>query len=143
MASTLQGVTAPESLFHSDLCQIRAGIPAEEALQEASTFLASARNIAWAIQSENHSDLPYAAVCMIDLAKGLIDATLSGSMETNQGQEEASDRRQLDVDVLERLVRFADEGVLLINPDADELATDELRLFLEWAQRKTTKGGAI
>lgn len=140
MASTLQGVTAPKSLFHSDLCHIRAGIPAEEALQEASTFLASARNIAWAIQSENHSDLPYAAVCMIDLAKGLIDATLSGSIEKNQGQEEASDRGQLDV--LERLVRFADEGVLLINPDADELGADEARLFLEWAQRKTAKGGA-
>ena len=61
-------------------------------------------------------------------------------MEKNHGQAEAADRRQLDL--LERLVRFADEGVLLINPDADELAADEARQFLAWAQRKTRKGGA-
>ena len=61
-------------------------------------------------------------------------------MEKNHGQAEAADRRLLDL--LERLVRFADEGVLLINPDADELAGDEARQFLEWAQRKTRKGGA-
>ena len=140
MASTLQGVTAPQSLFNSDLFHLRAGVPAERAIEEASTFLASAKDLARVLQDTVGGDVAYAAMCMIDLAKGLIDATLSGAMAANQGQTEAADRRQLDV--LERVLRLADEGVLLINPEASELAADDARQFLEWAQRKTSKGGA-
>lgn len=140
MASTLQGVTAPQSLFNSDLFHLRAGVPAVLALEEASTFLASAKDLARVLQDTVGGDVAYAAMCMVDLAKGLIDATLSGCMERNQGQEEATDRWQRDV--LERISRFADEGVLLINPEASEVAADDARQFLEWAKRMTTKGGA-
>lgn len=141
MASTLQGVTAPISLFNSDLFHLRAGIPAELALEEASTFLASARDLARSMQDTVGGDTAYAAMRMIELAKGLIDATLSGAMVENQGHAEAVDRRQLDV--LERILRFSDEGVLQINPDANELAADDAHQFLEWAKRKTAKGGAV
>lgn len=140
MASSLQGVTAPQSLFNSDLFHIRAGVPAEFALEEASTFLASARDLARTMQDTVGGDVGYAAMRMIEMAKGLIDATLSGSIKENQGLAEAADRRQLDV--LERILRFTGEGVLLINPEASELAADDARQFLEWAQRKTMKGGA-
>lgn len=140
MASTLQGVTAPQSLFNSDLFHLRAGIPAERAIEEASTFLASAKDLTRVLQDTVGGDVAYAAMCMIGLAKGLLDATLSGAMKANHGQAEAADRQQLDV--LERILRFTDENVLLINPEADDLAANDARQFLEWAQRKTTKGGA-
>jgi hypothetical protein len=140
MASTLQGVTAKKSLFCSDLFHLRAGVPAELALMEASTFLASAEDLARTLQDTVGGDIAYAAVCMIDLAKGLIDGTLSGSMEKNHGQAEAADRRHLAV--LDRIVRFAGENVLMINPEVDELVVNEARQFLDWAQRRMTEGDA-
>lgn len=84
-ASSLQSVTTSKALFNSNLFYLRAGTPAEQALQEASTFLASAKDIVCVLQNQNQSDLPYALAQLVEMAKVLIDATLSGAMKSEGG----------------------------------------------------------
>lgn len=72
---------------HEKLFMVRDGIPAMNALEQASCFLDSARTIAGYAGQSNDAALMFAATYLIDLAKAVIDATVEGSIQEGCGHE--------------------------------------------------------
>lgn len=56
------------------LFSVRDGVPTEDALNQASTFLAAARTAAY--EADENADLGYAAAYLIEMAKHLVDSAI-------------------------------------------------------------------
>lgn len=67
------------------LFSVRAGIPADDALEQASCFLAAARTTVYQVAEKVGSESVYGAGYLVEMAKALVDAAiLSISKEENR-----------------------------------------------------------
>jgi len=60
------------------LFDVRAAVPTDEALETASVFLSSARSLAYLVASECDDDKAFALAHLIEMAKGIVDASILG-----------------------------------------------------------------
>lgn len=58
------------------LFSVRAGIPANDALEQASCLLGSARAVASTAASESDTEAAWAAVYLLDMANAIVDAAI-------------------------------------------------------------------
>jgi hypothetical protein len=77
VVSTITHAFSP-LVSRSKLLQVNAGLPAEDALNTASCYLAAAFDLASDI-NENDSDGAWATAYLIELAKALIDSIYIGN----------------------------------------------------------------
>ena len=113
------------------LFSVRAGVPADDALDMASCLLDAASATVRQFDEAGIGPSAYAAEQLIVQAKALIDA-----LAPDAAGDDPADRRFADV--LERIGRLFDEGACIVNPDADALAAKDAADFLAWigAQRQ-------
>lgn len=148
MPNTINGAPAPiRATSAYDFCfykrerdsldclfSVRAGIPADDALEMASCFLDAARSVAQRLVEDSGGASAYAAEQLITQAKALIDALLLDTSGDDSGARQSSA-------VLERIGELFDGLSLIVNPEISASAAKEASQFIEWV-RDQRQGGA-
>ena len=117
------------SSSQAKLFAVRAGVPADGALEAASNFLDVARDCAYQCEG-NFSN---AAAYLIEMAKAVVDSLVRGTESRPNDAETAF--------VFEHLTALHKKGVLIINPASGAIEREDAKGFLQWTSQQA-EGGA-
>ena len=137
--SAIPVVTKSSQFFScgsGNLFSVNPGVPVDDALEQASSFLCSALDLG---RESADSEVDYSALYLVEMAYALLSACILPVTQAVSNSVQRSDRPGLVV--MESVSRLIEQGALIVNPQASSSLAAEAAEVISVVQAFVNEGG--